>query len=174
MEPLDRQLRLRGGRRGADPGYPADHLLRLLRRDLLRARRPHRRGALERARSRADLGAASLIGDTVYVADLQTTSTYGFDAANGHKVFEYPDGAYNPVISNGKEIFLTGYKTLYALRPGTGPAKTGSSRSSRKAPATAAPPKKQRQEEEVAPQVARTGIPARSIRCFASATVCGP
>lgn len=70
-------------------------------------------------------GAASLIGDTVYVADLQHTSTYGFDAANGHKVFEYSDGAYNPVISDGKEIFLTGYKTVYALTPGQGPAVNG-------------------------------------------------
>jgi outer membrane protein assembly factor BamB len=70
-------------------------------------------------------GAASLIGDTVYVADLQHTSTYGFNAANGHKVFEYSDGAYNPVISNGKEIFLTGYKLLYDLVPGQGPATNG-------------------------------------------------
>jgi len=65
-------------------------------------------------------GAASLIGDTVYVADLQTTSTYGFNAANGHKVLQFPDGAYNPVISNGQDLFLTGYKTLYGLRPRTG------------------------------------------------------
>jgi outer membrane protein assembly factor BamB len=70
-------------------------------------------------------GAASLIGDTVYVADLETTSTYGFDVRNGHKVFEYQDGAYNPVISNGKELFLTGYKTLYSLRPTTGKAVNG-------------------------------------------------
>jgi hypothetical protein len=59
------------------------------------------------------------------VADLKTTSTYGFDVRNGHRVFQYSDGAYNPVISNGKELFLTGYKTLYALRPGTGPATDG-------------------------------------------------
>jgi outer membrane protein assembly factor BamB len=70
-------------------------------------------------------GAASLIGDTVYVADLQHTSTYGFNAANGHRVLEYSDGAYNPVISNGKEIYLTGYKTIYALTPGQGNAVDG-------------------------------------------------
>ena len=70
-------------------------------------------------------GAASLIGDTVYVADLQHTSTYGFNAANGHKVLEYSDGAYNPVISNGKEIYLTGYKAIYALAPAPGPAVNG-------------------------------------------------
>jgi outer membrane protein assembly factor BamB len=70
-------------------------------------------------------GAASLIGDVVYVSDLKTTSTFGFDVRNGHRVFEYTDGAYNPVISNGKEIFLTGYKTLYALTPTSGPAQNG-------------------------------------------------
>jgi outer membrane protein assembly factor BamB len=70
-------------------------------------------------------GAASLIGDTVYVADLRTTSTFGFDVRNGHKVFDYTDGAYNPVISNGQDLFLTGYKTLYELRPGTGQAVNG-------------------------------------------------
>jgi outer membrane protein assembly factor BamB len=70
-------------------------------------------------------GAASLIGNTVYVADLKSTSTYGFNAANGHKVFQYSDGAYNPVISDGKQIFLTGYKTLYALTPGQGNAVDG-------------------------------------------------
>ena len=63
-------------------------------------------------------GAASLIGDTVYVADPQHTSTYGFDAANGHQVWTLKDGAYNPVISDGKDIFLTGYKTIYALSAG--------------------------------------------------------
>jgi outer membrane protein assembly factor BamB len=70
-------------------------------------------------------GAASLVGDTVYVADLQHTSTYGFDVRNGHRVLQYSDGAYNPVISDGKDIFLTGYKLIYALRPSTGPAVNG-------------------------------------------------
>jgi outer membrane protein assembly factor BamB len=70
-------------------------------------------------------GAASLIGDVVYVADLQHTSTYGFDVRNGHRVFEYSDGAYNPVISNGQDLFLTGYKTLYDMHPTTGNAVNG-------------------------------------------------
>ena len=55
VEPLDRQLRLRGCHRRSDSGYRADHLLRLLRRDLLCARRPDRRRALERPRSRCHL-----------------------------------------------------------------------------------------------------------------------
>ena len=86
-------------------------------------------------------GAASLIGNTVYVADLQHTSTYGFNAANGHKVFEDSDGAYNPVISDGKEIFLTGYKTIYALEPAQGKAVNGLIVTPKKAKKK--PPKKQ-------------------------------
>jgi outer membrane protein assembly factor BamB len=64
-------------------------------------------------------GAASLIGETVYVANLTSTETTGYNAANGREVFNFRDGAYNPVISDGKRLYLTGYKTLYALRPTT-------------------------------------------------------
>jgi outer membrane protein assembly factor BamB len=71
------------------------------------------------------IGAASLIGETVYFANLQTTETIGVDAKNGKQVFKFPDGAYNPVISDGKRIYLTGYKTLYALEPASGAAVDG-------------------------------------------------
>jgi outer membrane protein assembly factor BamB len=65
------------------------------------------------------IGAASLIGETVYVANLDNTQTYAFNAVNGEKVWSFKDGAYNPVISDGIRLYLTGYKTLYALRPTT-------------------------------------------------------
>jgi len=35
----------------------------------------------------------------------------------GRKVFGIGRGAFNPVISDGRTIFLTGYSSLYALRP---------------------------------------------------------
>jgi outer membrane protein assembly factor BamB len=63
------------------------------------------------------IGAASLIGETVYVANLDKTETFAFNAANGEKVWSFKDGAYNPVISDGVRLYLTGYKTLYALKP---------------------------------------------------------
>jgi outer membrane protein assembly factor BamB len=65
------------------------------------------------------IGAASLIGETVYVANLDNTQTYAFNAANGEKLWSFKDGAYNPVISDGVRLYLTGYKTLYALKPTT-------------------------------------------------------
>ncbi|HET8975113.1 MAG TPA: PQQ-binding-like beta-propeller repeat protein [Solirubrobacterales bacterium] len=64
------------------------------------------------------IGAASLIGETVYVANLDTTETYAFNAANGERIWTFRDGAYNPIISDGKRLYLTGYKTIYAMRPG--------------------------------------------------------
>lgn len=70
-------------------------------------------------------GAGSLIGETVYVADLNNTMTHGYNAANGEKVFEFRDGAYNPVISDGTRLYLTGYKTIYALKPVPGSAPNG-------------------------------------------------
>jgi outer membrane protein assembly factor BamB len=91
-------------------------------------------------------GAASLIGDTVYVADLKTTSTYGFNAANGDQVFQYSDGAYNPVISDGAQFYLTGYKTLYAFKPVTGrPAQNGIAQ---KAPKPAQPQQKAKKADK--------------------------
>jgi hypothetical protein len=65
------------------------------------------------------IGAASVVGEIVYVANLNTTETDGFNVANGNKVFTFKDGAYNPVISDGRNIYLTGYKTIYALKPRT-------------------------------------------------------
>src|SRR3954470_21210932 len=65
------------------------------------------------------IGAASVIGNVVYVANLGTTETDGFDTANGKKVWTFKDGAYNPVISDGRNLYLTGYKTIYRLKPRT-------------------------------------------------------
>jgi outer membrane protein assembly factor BamB len=65
------------------------------------------------------IGAGSLIGETVYVANLAKTETDAFDAATGEKLWSFKDGAYNPVISDGQNLYLTGYKTLYALKPTT-------------------------------------------------------
>jgi outer membrane protein assembly factor BamB len=65
------------------------------------------------------IGAASVIGDTVYVANLDKTETDAFNVASGHKIWSFKDGAYNPVISDGRNLFLTGYKTVYALKPRT-------------------------------------------------------
>jgi outer membrane protein assembly factor BamB len=60
-------------------------------------------------------GAASLIGHIVYVANIAKTRTIGFNIANGKRVFAFRDGAYNPIVSDGRFLYLTGRKQIYAL-----------------------------------------------------------
>jgi outer membrane protein assembly factor BamB len=64
------------------------------------------------------LGAASVVSDTVYVAMIgPNVGTLGFDADTGKKVFEHELGEYNPVISDGRRIYLTGTSQLRAFEP---------------------------------------------------------
>ena len=37
---------------------------------------------------------------------------------SGKVIFKRRGGAYNPVVSDGKTIYLTGYNTIAALEPG--------------------------------------------------------
>jgi outer membrane protein assembly factor BamB len=73
------------------------------------AHRPHLLGAFA--------GSATIIGHTVYFADLGNHHTYGLDTSTGRVSFEKNTGAFDPVISDGKDIYLTGYTSLYALAP---------------------------------------------------------
>jgi outer membrane protein assembly factor BamB len=64
------------------------------------------------------LGAASVVSDTVYVAVIgPNIGTLGFDARSGKKVFEHELGEYNPVISDGNRVYLTGTSSLRAFEP---------------------------------------------------------
>jgi outer membrane protein assembly factor BamB len=64
------------------------------------------------------LGAGSVVGRTAYVAVIgPNIGTYGFDVKTGKKVFYGPLGEYNPVISNGQRVFLTGSSKIVALKP---------------------------------------------------------
>jgi outer membrane protein assembly factor BamB len=62
-------------------------------------------------------GSATIIGRTVYFADLATHRTYGLGISTGRVVFEKNTGSFDPVISDGKNIYLTGLEGLYALTP---------------------------------------------------------
>ncbi len=62
-------------------------------------------------------GGATVVGDIVYFSSLGRKSTIGLGARTGRKVYEIRRGAFNPVVSDGRTIFLTGYSSLYALRP---------------------------------------------------------
>jgi outer membrane protein assembly factor BamB len=62
------------------------------------------------------LGAASVIGEVVYVGVIgPNIGTIGFDAKTGKKVFEHELGEYNPVISDGRRLYLTGTSGIRAF-----------------------------------------------------------
>jgi outer membrane protein assembly factor BamB len=65
------------------------------------------------------IGSLSVVGDVVYVATFEGTTTTGRRLKDGKKVFEYTTGAYMPVISDGRRIYLTGYSSIHALDPVT-------------------------------------------------------
>jgi outer membrane protein assembly factor BamB len=67
-------------------------------------------------------GSATILGDIVYFSDLGTHATYGLGISTGRVVFRADTGAFDPVISDGERLYLTGYSALYALAP---PADTG-------------------------------------------------
>jgi outer membrane protein assembly factor BamB len=62
-------------------------------------------------------GAASVIGDIVYVSAIGTKKTKGFNIRNGEVVYSADRGEYNPVISDGNRIWLTGYAGITKLTP---------------------------------------------------------
>jgi len=63
-------------------------------------------------------GSATIVGRIVYFADLGQHRTYGLGISTGRVLFEKDTGAFDPVISDGKDIYLTGYTGLYGLAPG--------------------------------------------------------
>ena len=62
-------------------------------------------------------GSATIVGRTVYFADLGTHRTYGLGISTGRVSFELNTGSFDPVISDGKNIYLTGLTGLYAFAP---------------------------------------------------------
>lgn len=62
-------------------------------------------------------GGPTVVGRIVYFADLDSKSTYGVGVHTGKLLFKRHRGAYNPVISDGRRIFLTGYSSVTALEP---------------------------------------------------------
>ena len=53
----------------------------------------------------------------MYFADLADRRTLGLDTRTGRQVFKLNDGAFTPVISDAKWLFVNGYASLYALSP---------------------------------------------------------
>ena len=60
---------------------------------------------------------ATVIGKVVYFADRIHRRTIGLNTRTGRVAFRKEQGAYDPVVSDGKHLYLTGHHTLTALRP---------------------------------------------------------
>jgi outer membrane protein assembly factor BamB len=63
------------------------------------------------------IGSLTAVGDIVYAAEFDGTSTTGFAMKTGRPVFHYPRGTYTPVVSDGHRIYLIGYSSISALEP---------------------------------------------------------
>ena len=62
-------------------------------------------------------GSATVIGRTVYLADLGQRRIYGLGISTGHKIFEMDTGAFDPAVSDGHNVYLTGYSGLFGMEP---------------------------------------------------------
>ena len=63
------------------------------------------------------IGSLTAVGNIVYAAEFDDTSTTGYAMKTGRTVFRYPRGTYTPVVSDGRRIYLTGYSSITALQP---------------------------------------------------------
>jgi outer membrane protein assembly factor BamB len=62
-------------------------------------------------------GSPTIVGRTIYFAVLGTRTTYGLSTRTGRAVFRMNQGSFDPVVSDGRHLFLTGYSRLFALQP---------------------------------------------------------
>jgi outer membrane protein assembly factor BamB len=62
-------------------------------------------------------GAATVVGDLVYYSNWGKRDTTALNARTGKKVWHSPRGAFNPIVSNGQEIYITGFSSVAALQP---------------------------------------------------------
>jgi outer membrane protein assembly factor BamB len=62
-------------------------------------------------------GAATVVGDIVYFGDLHSRTTTGLGGRTGRTVFHYRRGGFNPVVSDGRDLFVVGYSSLNRLTP---------------------------------------------------------
>ena len=60
-------------------------------------------------------GAATIVGDLVFVSDLDLHTTWALGANTGATVWKTQRGGFNPVISDGRRIYFAGFSSLFAL-----------------------------------------------------------
>ena len=76
-------------------------------------------------------GAATVVGNLVYYSNWGKRDSTALGARTGRKVWSTTRGAFNPVISNGSTIYLTGFSSVAAFEP-RGAAKAKSAKQAKK------------------------------------------
>ncbi len=62
-------------------------------------------------------GSATIIGRIVYFSDLSYHRVYALGISTGRLVFQMSSGSFDPAISDGRDVYLTGYSAVYAMQP---------------------------------------------------------
>jgi outer membrane protein assembly factor BamB len=77
-------------------------------------------------------GAATIIGDLVWVSDLGRRTTWALGARTGRTAWKTHRGGFNPAISDGRRIYFSGLTSLFALDPVGHPFARSSSAAARR------------------------------------------
>ena len=64
-------------------------------------------------------GAATVVGDVVYYSNWGKRDTTGLWARSGKKAWHSTRGAFNPVVSDGQTVYVTGFSSIGAFVPKT-------------------------------------------------------
>jgi PQQ-like domain len=62
-------------------------------------------------------GAPVVVGDLVFYSNLSRRSSAALGAVTGKLVWSTGRGAFNPLISDGRRLYLVGYSSLFMLSP---------------------------------------------------------
>jgi outer membrane protein assembly factor BamB len=62
-------------------------------------------------------GAATVVGNIVYYSNWGKRNTTALGARTGRRVWTSTRGAFNPVVSNGDTVYLTGFSSVAAFEP---------------------------------------------------------
>jgi len=62
-------------------------------------------------------GAATVVGDVVYYSNWGKRDTTALGARTGRRIWHSDRGAFNPVVSDGDDVYLTGFASIAAFAP---------------------------------------------------------
>jgi outer membrane protein assembly factor BamB len=60
-------------------------------------------------------GTPTVVGHTVYTSSFVTRRTTGFDTRTGRPTFLWRSAGYDPVVSDGRNVYLSGFETVFAF-----------------------------------------------------------